>query len=335
VLILIVPTSLAPSLGPPVGGILVDHLSWHWIFWFNGPIGLLAILFGIRFLREQREANPGRFDLPGFALSATGLALSLYALTDGARRGWGSPSVVAAGTIGLAALVLLVVVELRRQEPLLKLRLLGERLFGTTNLASFFGWAAYLGWLFAMPLYLQQVHLVSAEESGVTTFVEAVGVLIGSRFVGRIYPRIGPRRLVTAGMLGIALALFACTTLTDPTPIWGIRLLIFACGCAMSAVLLPCNTAMFARISHSDTGRASAIFNTQRRTAAAFGVAMFATVLTSIGPTSPDGAAPIIGAVLLPAFRVAFAVGGCLALVGMLVALAIRDADAADTMRQR
>ena len=330
--ILIIPTSMAPALGPLVGGILVDQLSWHWIFWINGPIGAFAILFGLRFLREHRESRPGRFDLPGFVLSAVGLALTLYALTEGSRRGWESPSVLVAGAIGLGSLAALVVVELRLPEPLLNLRLLRERLFGTTNLASFFAWSAYLGWLFALPLYLQQVHGLSPAESGFTTFVEAVGILAGSRLVGRLYPSIGPRRLVTVGILGIAAAVLACAALTESTETWRIQLVIFGGGLGMSAVLLPINTSMFARISHADTGRASAIFNTQRRTSAAFGVALMATVLTSIGPVAPDGAPPITGAVLVPAFQVAFVVAAAMALVGAIVALRIHDEDAAGTM---
>ena len=332
--ILIVPTAMGPALGPLVGGILVDRLSWHWIFWINGPVGIALVLFGLRFLREHREPQPGRFDLPGFVLSGMGLALTLYALTEGSRRGWGSTPVVVAGLVGISALAAMVVVELRRPEPLLNLRLLRERLFGITNLASFFAWSAYLGWLFLLPLFLQQVRQVSASESGFTTFVEAVGVVTGSRLVGRLYPRVGPRRLVVVGMAWMGLAIAASVLMTETTDTGLIRLLIFLGGCGMSGILLPINTSMFARISHSETGRASAIFNTQRRTAAAVGVAMMATILTSLAPATSEGAGLATGAVLLPAFRVAFATAAALALVGIVAALRIHDSDAAGTMRR-
>ena len=333
--LLIVPTSLAPALGPLLGGILVDRLSWHWIFWINAPIGVVAVLFGIRFLHEYREPGDRRFDIPGFILSAAGLSLTLYALTEGSRHGWGSPAVLASGGIGLASLVALVFVELRTPEPLLNLRLLGERLFGISNLASFWSWSAYLGWLFLLPLYLQQVRQVGPAESGLTTFVEAVGVLAASRVVGRLYPIVGPRRLVAAGSAWIGLALLVATQLSDTTDTGLTRLLVFMSGWGMAGVLLPMNTAMFARISKADTGHASAIFNTQRRSAAAFGVAAMATILNSLTPTLATGDTPLAGAVLLPAFRVAFLVGAAFAAIGAVIALRIHDADAAATMHRR
>jgi hypothetical protein len=111
--------------------------------------------------------------------------------------------------------------------------------------------------------------------------------------------------------------------------------MVFLCGCAMSGVVLTTNTAMFSRISPADTGRASAIFNAVRRTSAAFGVAVMATVLTAVGPVDPGGGPPITGAVLLPAFHAGFLVAAALALSGAIGALWIRDADAARTMVRR
>jgi EmrB/QacA subfamily drug resistance transporter len=330
--ILFIPTSIAPATGPIVAGVLIDSLSWHWIFWVNGPVGVAAILFGLRFLREHREPSAGRFDLPGFLLSGLGLALSMFALTNGSQAGWTSPLVLATGAVGLASLALMVVVELRRPQPLLNLHLLRERLFGTTNLASFFAWSTYIGWLFLMPLYLQQVRGVSPFESGSITFLEAVGMIMGSRVVSRLYPHVGPKRLVAGGCAGVAVAVFTCTVLSETTDLWLIRLLVFLCGCAMSGVVLTTNTAMFARISGADTGRASAIFNVVRRTSAAFGVAVMATILAGVGPAGPAGGPPITGPVLLPAFHAAFAVAAALAAVGAAGALFIRDADAARTM---
>jgi EmrB/QacA subfamily drug resistance transporter len=333
--VLFVPTSIAPAMGPIVAGLLIDTLSWHWIFWVNGPVGIAAILFGLRFLGEHREPSAGRFDLPGFLLSAMGLALTMFALTTGSRSGWTSPLVLLSGGVGIASLVLLVAVELRRPEPLLNLRLLGERLFGTTNLASFFAWSTYIGWLFLMPLYLQQVRGVSPSESGSITFLEAVGMIIGSRVVSWLYPRIGPRRLVAGGCSGVAVAVSSCTWLSETTDVGLIRLIVFLCGGAMSGVVLTTNTAMFARISRSDTGRASAIFNVVRRTSAAFGVAAMATILAGVGPAGPAGGPPITGPVLLPAFHAGFAVAAALALSGAIAALWIRDADAARTIVRR
>src|SRR5947209_19522136 len=132
--ILIIPTVIAPASGPVLGGLLVDQLSWRWVFFVNVPIGIAACLFGLAFLHEHREPTAGRFDLPGFLLAGFGLALALYALSEGPTRGWSSPTILGSALAGLLLLGVFVVVELRRREPLLDLRLLSNRLFCITNL---------------------------------------------------------------------------------------------------------------------------------------------------------------------------------------------------------
>jgi EmrB/QacA subfamily drug resistance transporter len=322
--VLIVPTVLAPAVGPVIGGLLIEHLSWRWVFYVNVPVGLVVLVFGAVFLHEHREAAAGRFDVPGFLLSGTGLALVLYAISEGPVRGWVSAPVLGAGAIGLAACVLLVRVELRRPDPMLDLRLLGDRLFRTSNLVCLFAYAAFLGLLFVMPIFLQEARGASALSSGLTTFPEAVGVLVSSQLVGRLYPRVGPRRLMTGGLVGLTVLIASMALLGAGSSVWTIRLLMFATGAAMAYVLLPQQAATFATISSADTGRASAIYNTQRQTAAALGVALLATVLTS---ASGNAASPGAGD-----FHLVFLACAALAAFGAAVAWTIRDSDAASTM---
>jgi EmrB/QacA subfamily drug resistance transporter len=154
--ILIIPTVIAPATGPLIGGLLVDQLSWRWVFFVNVPIGVLAFLFGLFFLQEQRESAAGRFDLPGFLLAGGGLALVLFALSEGPSRGWTSPAILASALLGVLVLAVFVVIEQRKREPMLDLHLLNNRLFRTTNLVSLFSSAAFLGVLFVAPLFLQE-----------------------------------------------------------------------------------------------------------------------------------------------------------------------------------
>src|SRR5207302_1770867 len=89
--VLIIPTAVAPAVGPVVGGFLVDWFTWRWVFYVNLPICLFAFVFGLIFLEEHREPPKGRFDLLGFIFSGSGLALILYALSTGPSEGWSSP----------------------------------------------------------------------------------------------------------------------------------------------------------------------------------------------------------------------------------------------------
>src|SRR4029077_1989462 len=126
--ILTIPTGLAPALGPVVGGILVTAASWQWVFYVNVPIGVAGVAFGAVVLPEHREAGAGRFDLPGFLLAGTGLGTLMYALSEGPYRGWTSPLIVSLGLAGILLLAGLVWTEKRTSQPIVRLRLLADRL---------------------------------------------------------------------------------------------------------------------------------------------------------------------------------------------------------------
>ena len=329
--VLMLATVLAPATGPVIGGWLVTEWSWRWVFFVNVPMGVAALAFGALKLREHREPAAGRFDAFGFVLTGAGLALVLYALSEGPLRGWDAPAVWGAGLGGFAALVLLVRVELARPEPMLALRLFRDRLFRITNIVSFLGSAAFLGVLFVMPQFLQEARGANALTSGLTTFPEAVGVILSSRVVGRIYHTVGPRRLMVAGLFWVAGAIAAMTRLDLTTSAWTIRALMFAVGVGWAGVVLPLQAASFARIASADTGRAAALFNTQRQVAGAVGVALLSTVLKTRLPTLPR-LAPTLQ---VPAYHTTFAVAALLALAGALEAFRVHDADAAATMQPR
>ncbi len=127
--ILTVPTTLAPALGPVLGGLLVTDLSWRWVFYVNVPIGAAAFIFGLLFLDSVPLSSPGRFDLPGFLLSGFGLGTLMYGLSEGPVKGWHSVDVLATIAIGVVLLAAMVIVELRVAEPIVALRLLANRLF--------------------------------------------------------------------------------------------------------------------------------------------------------------------------------------------------------------
>jgi EmrB/QacA subfamily drug resistance transporter len=330
--ILIVPTVIAPAVGPVLGGFLVDHLSWRWAFYVNVPVGVLAIIFGLIYLDEHRE-SVGRFDLAGFVLAAAGFALLLLALSEGPAVGWLQPGVLAATVLSGVCLACLVWVELHKSAPLIDLRLFGNRLFTVTNLVSFGGSAGFIGLLFLLPLFLQDVVGVSAAVSGLTTFPEAIGILCGTQAAARLYPSIGPRRLLIGGLVWTAVCIGSMVWLGRDLNLWWVRSQMFLVGVGMSFVFLPLQTASFATISNADTGRASAVFSAQRQLAAAFGVAALASVLAAGGAGVEANQAQAEGQLF--AFRLAFAVAAAFSIFGALVAMAVPDKDAASTMRVR
>ncbi len=332
---IMIPTLLAPALGPILGGLLVTHASWRWIFLINVPIGVIGLLFAARHLREQREPSTGRFDLPGFLLSGTALALIVYGLSEGPRHGWTSTPVVATLVLGGVLGVAMVWVETHVREPMLALRLLGNRIFRQCNTVSGLSTMSFIGVLFVLPLYLQLLRGQNALTSGLTTFPQAFGVLISSQLAGRLYARIGPRRLMTGGLLAAGLVIASFVTLDEDTSLWAIRLMIFARGLCMGFAFVPMQAASYATITPADNGRASAIFSTQRQVATSVGVAVLASVVASYTSLSRPPVGPAEVADALTGYRLAFGLAVVFSLLAALAAWFIRDSDAAATMAAR
>ncbi|HET8944730.1 MAG TPA: MFS transporter, partial [Dehalococcoidia bacterium] len=188
-----------------------------------------------------------------------------------------------------------------------------------------------------LPLLLQAEMGMSPLESGLTTFPQAIGVVTMIQVAGRIYPRMGPRRMMMIGMAGATLTTIAFVFVTLDTDPWWIRLIMYLRGASFSMVLVSLQTATFATISPRDMGRASALYNSGRQVAASFGVAILASVLenrlahqgTRLGPPpvgNPDLA--------LTAFQEAFAVAAALTVLGIFASLLVSDKDAAPSMRR-
>ena len=310
--ILTIPTTLAPALGPVLGGFLVTTLTWRWVFFVNLPIGIVAIIFGALFLEHSGVIDAGRLDVPGFVLGGAGLGLLMYGVSEGPLEAWSSPEVIATCVAGVVLLAVFVFVELRQSRPLVDLRLLKGRLFRSTNAVMFLASAAFLGTLYLVPLYFQDARGLSALQSGLSTFPEAFGVMIGAQFSSRlIYPRVGPRRHISAGLIGLALGMLLLTQVTVTTNLWLIRGIMFLLGWMMAQVIVPNQAASFAMITPESMGRASTFFNTMRQVGSATGVAVLSTVLIGVGsaqasggPVSPDITAYHLAFLTAAGFRV-------------------------------
>ncbi len=331
--ILVVPTAFAPALGPVLGGLLVTNLTWRWVFFVNLPIGLAAFLFGMLFLPHGRQESPGRFDLVGFLLSGVGLGLFMYGFSEGPEAGWGSTRIIASLAAGLVALTIMVKVELRVPEPMVALRLLVNRLFRSANAVMILGSIAFLGVLYVVSLYYQDGRGLSALGSGLSTFPEAVGVMIGAQVATRIlYPWLGPRRHISLGLVGVSLSIGLMALLGPDSSLWWARLLMLTLGFSMASVFVPVQAVAFATVSPADTGRGSTMFNAMRQLGGALGVALLTTAIVIVGPTQE-----VAGHVSpnLAAYRVAFVAAALIALAGVGPALTINDAEAAHTIPVR
>jgi EmrB/QacA subfamily drug resistance transporter len=331
--LLLVATTIAPASGPLIGGLLTTRLSWRWVFFVNLPIGLVVICFGLAFLGAHRQPRPGAFDLPGFALSGAGFGLLMFGLSEGSDIGWGSPLALGSIVVGALLVAALVRVELSKPDGLLELRLYANRLFRTASTVSQIALGAFLGVLFILPLMLQTGLGLNPLHSGLSTFPEAVGGMVGSQFAGRLlYPRLGPRRMAAGGLVGMAVVMTLLTRISSPGDMWWLRLFMFCLGLCVAQVVVSTQAAAFATVSHAHTSHASSLFNSQRQLGSAAAVALLATVLGAVGPVHIVGGHPVAH---LAAYHVAFLTAAAMALCASGLALTIHDADARATMVRR
>jgi EmrB/QacA subfamily drug resistance transporter len=331
---LMLPTALAPALGPVLGGLLVTDLSWRWVFYVNLPVGVAALIYGCICMQERQEADPGRFDLTGFTLAAVGFAALMYGLSEGPSKGWGSAVILGPIVAGVVLITALVGVERRTAEPIIDIRLFGDRMFGIANLLVTMTMLSFFGVLYLVPLFYQDGRGLSALGSGLSTFPEAVGVFVSAQVVSRyLYPVVGPRRLMASGLVGIAVATALMALVGSHTSLWWMRLLMFALGYCIPNVMMSMQTAAFATVPSASTGRASTLFNAQRQLGGAIGVALLSTVVAAAGPFVVRAGHRVPH---LVAYHDAFLTSSAVALLAAVVALTfVHDADAAATMVRR
>lgn len=328
--ILMFATILGPALGPLVGGAILQVATWPWTFWVKVPISAAALLFGWRYLVEEaQDVDASDLDWLGFLLSGSGLGLVMYAMLQGPDVGWSNPRILTAGMVGISLLTTLVWHQLRAKQPMVNLRLFSDRLLAACARVSFFASAGFLGTLFLVPLYLQDVRGFTPLQAGLATMPEAIGVVISTQLVAKIYPRVGPRRLMAGSLFFVAFTIVLLSRMNTETPMWQVQAIMFGLGFGMAGIFLPNQAASMATIPREKLSGASMLFTVQRQVASALGVAVLSTVLSLIGILRSNGESNP------QAWQTAFMVAAGLSLIGAFMGLLVPDEDAAETMKPK
>src|SRR5438105_5730991 len=225
------PVMVAPALGPLLSGYLLQYADWRLIFLINLPVGVLALLVGLRVLPSIPPDRSARaLDSLGVVLGPLAFASLLFGVSQSTSAGWNAPSTLGGVAVGLVALVLFGWRELSTRDPVLELRVFREREFSLGIVTQWVAFAALMASLFLIPLYLQQVRGYGPFETGLYTLPVAVGSAIFMQISGRVFDRIGVRVPVLFGMTLVVGAMWLLSRVSGGTT--GIELLLpmFALG---------------------------------------------------------------------------------------------------------
>lgn len=316
---------LAVAGGPLVGGAVIEGLDWHWIFWLNVPIGLVAIAVSRARLRES-HGRPARLDTPALALLTGGASAVVWGLVRASTIGWTAAETLAA--LGFAALLVtgFVVWERRVAEPMLPLRLFLTRDFAAANATALLMIGSLSAAAFLIVQYCQLVLGYSPLATGVRLLPWTAAPLLIAPVAGRASDRVGRRPIMATGMLlqAIGLGWFALAAGTTGAAARTVALLIAGVGISMA--LPPTTAAAMSAVAPHELGKASGANSTLQRLGGVLGVALATTVFTATGGTAS-------AAGFVDGFRPALIVAAGLSLVGTLTALTLRrrTADVAAT----
>lgn len=299
------------ALGPLVGGWLTTYASWHWAFLINVPIGIIVIIGVIATVPETKElGGPKGIDILGTVLVTLGLAGIVFALIEGQRYGWVSPTadftiggwvwpmtsvsvVLVAGVLGLLAIALLIYVELHRLRQgkvvIINLRLFKIRSFGAGNVVALVVSLGEFGLLFALPLFLQATRGYNALETGVILLALAVGSFVASGLGAPLAQRFGPVRVLQLGMALEAIGIIALGfTLSTTVTGWAMAPWLFLYGMGVGFATAQLTGVILSEVPVAESGQGSAVQSTSRQIGAAIGTAIIGTTLV-FGLGSVDG----------------------------------------------
>jgi EmrB/QacA subfamily drug resistance transporter len=277
-----VPMLLGPILGPILGGWLVDDISWRWIFYINVPIGIVALVASLRILPKDKPQPAHGLDLLGLVLLSPGLALLIYGLAETATEGgFGSAKVLAPMIAGALLIAAFVRHALRVDEPLIDLRLFADKTFAAAAATMTLFALAFFGAMLLMPLYFQTVRGESAFDAGLILAPQGLGAMLTMPLAGKLVDRIGPGRIVLAGMTLIVIGFLAFTQVQADTSYWLLEVSLFVMGMGLGSTMMPTFSAAMATLKQAAVAKGSTALNIIQQVGGSIGTAAMAVLLTA------------------------------------------------------
>ena len=272
--------ALALAIGPLVGGLLTEHISWNWIFFVNVPIGIIAIAASLILIPESKdESAEQRLDLPGLLTSGIGLFALIYGLIEANTYGWTSARILGAFAVAVGMLVAFVLLEQHQRIPMLDLSLFKNPTFTGANLAVLLVALALFGVFFFMSLYMQGVLGYSAVQAGAAFLPMTILIMLTAPIAGRSTDRFGSRWLITVGMVLLAVQLLYFSRLGVRESYWTLFPAMIIGGFGIAMVMTPSAAAAIRALPVDKSGVGSAVLNAFRQVGGSMGIAFLGAIM--------------------------------------------------------
>jgi DHA2 family lincomycin resistance protein-like MFS transporter len=329
--------SVAPALGPTISGLIVQALSWRYVFFFVLPIALGVLLYGARYLVNVGETRTASLDLASVILAGLGFGGVVYGFSSAGESGagWTSMTVLVPIAVGALCLIAFGWRQITLPAPLLDLRAFHYRMFSLSVALIMVVMMALFASAILLPIYLQNIRGFTPLQTGV--FLLPGGVLMGvaAPFVGRIFDRSGPLALSTTGAALLTIALWGFTTLTAATPVGLMLTLHIAFNTGLALLFTPIFATGLNQLPRSLHAHGSAIFSTLQQVAGAVGTALLVTIMATGAENylrnADQSDATVQQAALTSGLHTAFGVACGIAALGFVLALFLRRSSPPDT----
>jgi len=322
-------SAMALAIGPVVGGFLVESVSWQSIFFLNVPVAILAVAVTLFATHESRDETAVRsVDIPGVATITVGLSALVIALVEGNSWHWGSARVIGLLVVAVAGLVGFAVAERHVAAPMVDFSFFRSRSFFGASTVAFIVSFAMLAMFFFLALYLQNILHYSPLEAGVRFLPSTAMIIVLGPIAGRLADRVGPKPLMTGGLVLVSAALFWESRLGINSSYLFLLPGFVLLGLGMGFVMSPMSTAAMNAVHQTKAGVASGILNMSRMVGGTFGVAVLGALIATLGRSRIDALLPHLPAASRARLADALGSGGGLGAghVAPTIANAVRQA---------
>jgi EmrB/QacA subfamily drug resistance transporter len=275
--------ALGAVLGPLLGGYIVTHYPWEWIFLINIPVGIVAILSTLAIVPESGDPlASGKLDWGGLLFSAAAIFTLVYALIEGPRFGWTSPQTLGLLLVSVVVFTIFVWWERRAADPMVKLELFHIRNFWVATVIGLAVPFGLFGLFFPMTIFLQGALGMSPLEAGLTMMPMSLMLMFVAPLSGRLSDRIGARWILTTGITLVTVGILLMTSQVSPTTNWQSLLPgLLVMGTGMGMTFAPMTAAAMSQVPPRISGSASGILNTSRNIGQLLGIAVLGSLLQS------------------------------------------------------